>query len=386
MTPAAHIAAAIEILDLILAGENAEDSLTKWGRSNRFAGSGDRHAIRDVVFDALRQKNSLTKRSKKISGRSWIIALLKKREVNLDEYFGASRYSPSKIKKWELDLLPIKNESDLHDIPDWLWPKWKATLGRKANEVANTLKERANIFLRVNASKGTRKVAIQVLERDGITSKLHPTVSTALIVNKGTRNIKNSEAYNLGLVELQDASSQASVLSLSKDQNGPILDFCAGGGGKSLALSAYFSKPIFAYDVNFERMKDLNKRASRSGADIRIIKSNDLKNSHYGLVFCDVPCSGSGTWRRDPEGKWSLTLHGYERLLSLQEKILITAAQLVKANGKLVYATCSILKDENKAQIQKFLVNSKEWVFEQEKLFIPNELGDGFYFTVLTKK
>ena len=386
MTPAAHIAAAIEILDLILAGENAEDCLTKWGRSNRFAGSGDRHAIRDVVFDALRQKNSLTKRSKKISGRSWIIALLKKREVNLDEYFGASRYSPSKIKKWELDLLPIKNESDLHDIPDWLWPKWKETLGRKANEVADTLKERANIFLRVNASKGTRKVAIQVLERDGITSKLHPTVSTALIVNKGTRNIKNSEAYNLGLVELQDASSQASVLSLSKDQNGPILDFCAGGGGKSLALSAYFSKPIFAYDVNFERMKDLNKRASRSGADIRIIKSNDLKNSHYGLVFCDVPCSGSGTWRRDPEGKWSLTLHGYERLLSLQEKILITAAQLVKANGKLVYATCSILKDENKAQIQKFLVNSKEWVFEQEKLFIPNELGDGFYFTVLTKK
>ena len=385
MTPAAHIAAAIEILDLILAGENAENSLTKWGRSNRFAGSGDRHAIRDIVFDAIRQKNSLTKRSRKISGRSWIIALLKKREVNLDEYFGASRYSPPKIKKWELDLLPIKNESDLHDIPDWLWPKWKATLGIKANEVANTLKERANIFLRVNISKVTRKVAIQALEQDGITSKLHPTVSTALIVNKGTRNIKNSEAYNLGLVELQDASSQASVLSLSKDQNGPILDFCAGGGGKTLALNAYLNKPIFAYDVNFERMKDLNKRASRSGADIRIIKSNDLKNSHYGLVFCDAPCSGSGTWRRDPEGKWSLTLQGYKRLLSQQENLLMTASQLVKANGKLVYATCSILKDENKAQIQKFLVNSKDWVFEQEKLFIPNELGDGFYFSIIKK-
>ena len=385
MTPAAHIAAAIEILDLILAGENAENSLTKWGRSNRFAGSGDRHAIRDIVFDAIRQKNSLTKRSRKISGRSWIIALLKKREVNLDEYFGASRYSPPKIKKWELDLLPIKNESDLHDIPDWLWPKWKATLGIKANEVANTLKERANIFLRVNISKVTRKVAIQALERDGITSKLHPTVSTALIVNKGTRNIKNSEAYNLGLVELQDASSQASVLSLSKDQNGPILDFCAGGGGKTLALNAYLNKPIFAYDVNFERMKDLNKRASRSGADIRIIKSNDLKNSHYGLVFCDAPCSGSGTWRRDPEGKWSLTLQGYKRLLSQQENLLMTAAQLVKANGKLVYATCSLLEDENKAQIQKFLVNSKGWVFEQEKLFIPNELGDGFYFSIIKK-
>ena len=146
MTPGAHIAAAIEVLDQILAGKNAEVSLIKWGRSNRFAGSGDRYAIRDIVYDALRQKNSLTKRSKNISGRSWIIALLKKREVDLDEYFGATRYSPPKIKKWELELLPIENESDLYDIPDWLWPKWKASLGIKANQVADTLKERANIF------------------------------------------------------------------------------------------------------------------------------------------------------------------------------------------------------------------------------------------------
>ena len=132
-------------------------------------------------------------------------------------------------------------------------------------------------------------------------------------------------------------------------------------------------------------MKDLPKRASRSGADIRIIKSNDLKNSYYGLVFCDAPCSGSGTWRRDPEGKWSITLRDYQKLLSLQENILTTAAQLVQANGRLVYATCSVLKDENKTQIQKFLANSNEWVFEKEKLFMPNELGDGFYFATLKK-
>ena len=386
MTPGAHIAAAIEVLDQILAGKKAEASLIKWGRSNRFAGSADRNAIRDLVFDALRQKNSLTKRSKNISGRSWIIALLKKREVNLDEYFGATRYSPPKIKKWELELLPIENESDLYDIPDWLWPKWKASLGIKAIEVANTLKERANIFLRVNIIKGTRQDAIQALEKDGILSKFHPTVSTALIVNKGTRKIKNSEAYNIGLVELQDASSQASVLKLNIDQNGPILDFCAGGGGKSLALSAYLNKPIFAYDANFERMKDLPNRARRSGANIRVIKSNDLKKSHYGLVFCDVPCSGSGSWRRDPEGKWSLTLQDYERLLSLQKNILATASQLVKPNGNLVYATCSILKDENKAQIQKFIDKTNDWALKKEKFNIPSELGDGFYFSILKRK
>ena len=386
MTPGAHIAAAIEVLDQILAGKNAEVSLIKWGRSNRFAGSGDRYAIRDIVYDALRQKNSLTKRSKNISGRSWIIALLKKREVNLDEYFGTTRYSPPKIKKWELELLPIENESDLYDIPDWLWPKWKASLGIKAIEVADTLKERANIFLRVNIIKGTREDAIQALEKDGIISKFHPTVSTALIVNKGTRKIKNSEAYNIGLVELQDASSQASVLKLNIDQNGPILDFCAGGGGKSLALSAYLNKPIFAYDANFERMKDLPNRARRSGANIRVIKSNDLKKSHYGIVFCDAPCSGSGSWRRDPEGKWSLTLQDYERLLTLQENILATASQLVKPNGNLVYATCSILKDENEAQIQKFLKNTNDWELRREKFSIPSELGDGFYFCILKRK
>ncbi len=386
MTPGAHIAAAIEVLDQILAGQNAEVSLIKWGRSNRFAGSGDRYAIRDIVYDALRQKNSLTKRSKNISGRSWVIALLNKREVNLDEYFGATRYSPPKIKKWELELLPIESESDLYDIPDWLWPKWKQSLGIKAIEVANVLKERANIFLRVNIIKGTREDAIQALEKDGIISKFHPTVSTALIVNKGTRKIKNSEAYSTGLVELQDASSQASVLKLNIDQNGPILDFCAGGGGKSLALSAYLNKPIFAYDANFERMKDLPNRARRSGANIRVIKYNDLKKSYYGLVFCDAPCSGSGSWRRDPEGKWSLTLQDYERLLSLQENILATASQLVKPNGNLVYATCSILKDENKAQIQKFLENTNDWALKKEKFNIPSELGDGFYFSILKKK
>jgi 16S rRNA (cytosine967-C5)-methyltransferase len=133
-------------------------------------------------------------------------------------------------------------------------------------------------------------------------------------------------------------------------------------------------------------MKDLPKRARRSDADIRIIKSEDLKSSHYGLVFCDAPCSGSGTWRRDPEGKWSLKLKDYENLLSLQENILTIASKLVKSNGILLYATCSVLEDENQAQIKKFLLNSNEWLFQDEKLFIPNELGDGFYFSILKKK
>ncbi len=385
MTPSAHIAATIEILDLILSGQSAEVSINKWVRSNRFAGSNDRRAIRDLVFDALRQKNSLIKQSKFISGRAWVIALLHGQDVNLNLYFGTSEYGPPKLKDSELKLLPVEKESDIHDIQDWLWPIWKESLGKDAENVADTLKKRANIFLRVNTNKGKREQAIDALERDGIISERHPNVCTALKVTQGSKKIRNSQAYKTGLVEIQDASSQASVLSIKLNQKGPILDFCAGGGGKTLALNAYLKQPIYAHDANVQRMKDLPLRSTRSGSDIRIVKSENLKKSFYGLVFCDVPCSGSGAWRRDPEGKWSLTKKKYDKLLIMQENILVTAANLIKPGGTLVYATCSVLIDENGSQVRKFLKNYSDWTIEEENSLIPNSLGDGFYFSILKK-
>ena len=132
-------------------------------------------------------------------------------------------------------------------------------------------------------------------------------------------------------------------------------------------------------------MKDLPLRSKRSGSDIRIVKSENLKKSFYGLVFCDVPCSGSGAWRRDPEGKWSLTQKKYENLLLMQENILVTAANLIKPGGTLVYATCSVLIDENGSQVRKFLKNYSDWMIEEENSLIPNSLGDGFYISILKK-
>ena len=233
----------------------------------------------------MRQKNSLIKQSNSISGRAWVIALLQGQGVNLDQYFGTSEYGPPKLKVSEINLLPVKRESDLHDIQDWLWPIWKESLGKDAENVADTLKKRANIFLRVNTNKGKREQAIDALERDGIISERHPNVCTALKVTQGSKKIRNSQAYKTGLVEIQDASSQASVLSINLNQNGPILDFCAGGGGKALALNAYFKQPIYAHDANVQRMKDLPLRAERSGSDIRIVKSENLKKSFYGLLI-----------------------------------------------------------------------------------------------------
>ena len=151
------------------------------------------------------------------------------------------------------------------------------------------------------------------------------------------------------------------------NQKGPILDFCAGGGGKTLALNAYLKQPIYAHDANVQRMKDLPLRSTRSGSDIRIVKSENLKKSFYGLVFCDVPCSGSGAWRRDPEGKWSLTKKKYEKLLIMQENILVTAANLIKPGGILVYATCSVLIDENGSQVRKLsLIHISEPTRQEE--------------------
>ena len=150
-------------------------------------------------------------------------------------------------------------------------------------------------------------------------------------------------------------------------------------------MNAYFKQPIYAHDANVQRMKDLPLRSTRSGSDIRIVKSENLKKSFYGLIFCDVPCSGSGAWRRDPEGKWSLTQKKYENLLLMQENILVTAANLIKPGGYLVYATCSVLTDENGSQVRKFLKNFSEWTIEEENSLIPNSLGDGFYFSILKK-
>ncbi|REJ64397.1 MAG: RsmB/NOP family class I SAM-dependent RNA methyltransferase, partial [Proteobacteria bacterium] len=322
MTPAARVSAAIEILDAVLDGARAETALTRWGRANRYAGSKDRAAIRDHVFDALRQRDSALGRAGGArTGRSLMRGVLHAQGVDLDTIFTDARFAPVPLGAHERIFETVSTDWVNCDIPEWLWPQWCDSLGDQAVEIAQVLQQRAPVFLRVNLLKATVDQACAALTDAGYDVSPHSDVPTALCVSGRTAGLQMSEAYMDGLIELQDAHSQASVTLLDPELSGPILDYCAGGGGKSLALAAWLGEPVHAHDVNPRRMVDLPTRANRANAQIST-RAKDQFAHEYGVVFCDAPCSGSGSWRRDPEGKWALTQDQLDSLISTQRDIL----------------------------------------------------------------
>jgi 16S rRNA (cytosine967-C5)-methyltransferase len=250
--------------------------------------------------------------------------------------------------------------------------------------VAKKLCQRAPAFLRVNIRKTTIEKAQKILSGDGIQTVKHPSIITALRVTEGQNKIKNCMAYKDGFVEIQDASSQASVIDLPRDSNLKILDYCCGSGGKSLALDAWTEGKIFAYDISPDRSFNLKTRAERSNAQITKI-SKPIKEM-FDVIFCDVPCSGSGSWRRDPDGKWKLNAHSWQNLLNTQIEVLNEAKQLLKTDGILIYATCSVLLSENYKQLEKFCSLNPEFEIKKAHQFLPSDLGDGFFYGFLKKK
>jgi 16S rRNA (cytosine967-C5)-methyltransferase len=165
-----------------------------------------------------------------------------------------------------------------------------------------------------------------------------------------------------------------------------VLDFCAGGGGKTLALAARADLLLWAHDADLARLRDLPVRAERAGVDVELVDLQGVAQAApFDLVLLDVPCSGSGSWRRSPEGKWRLTPDALEHLLSTQDAILDQAAELVAENGALAYVTCSILRQENRARIDGFLDRHPDWRLLRDRQFLPGAPGDGFYLAVLER-
>ena len=383
MTPAARVQAAIEVIDDFLTGRSGEMALTAWARRSRYAGSGDRAAVRDHVFDALRHLRSYAACGGGMSGRPIMIAALRKQGVDPQGIFTGDRFAPETLSAKEQEPNEFTSEAELFDIPDWLWPIWCQDLADHAEQVADNLRQRAPVFLRVNIVRTTREAALRKLCDEGINTEVHPSVPTALKVIDGARKVAQSDSYKQGLVELQDASSQASVCALTSRIKGPVLDYCAGGGGKALALAAWLGKKVHAHDASASRMKDLPVRARRAQADIVLKTTDQVQQTKYGLVFCDVPCSGSGAWRRDPSGKWRLDAGQLDNVLRRQFDILSNAADLVAPDGVLLYATCSVLERENGQQIDLFLKQNSHWSLANSQQFLPDSNGDGFYFAIL---
>ena len=388
MTPAARLNAAIEVLDTIQAGTVAEKALTAWARGNRFAGSKDRAAIRDHVYEVLRAKRSLAHLGGGTTGRALILGLLRRENIAPEAVFGAGGYGPEALSDAELQAgLDPQTMTDAVacDIPDWLWPMWQASLGGQAAACAKVQQSRAPVCLRVNKRRSDRAGAIARLAEDGIVAVPHPDVKTALEVVENERRVHQSAAYIEGLVELQDAASQAAMLTLNIAPGATVLDYCAGGGGKALALADLYDAQVTAHDINAGRMADIPVRAARAGVDVATADRQGLDAmAPFDVVLCDAPCSGSGTWRRTPDAKWRLTAEKLLGYNDLQLDVLASGAGRVAPGGRLVYATCSVLDCENDAVVAAFCGMHPGWHVTKRLRLTPSPHNDGFFIVVLS--
>ncbi len=384
MTPAARVAAAIEILDTISNGSAAEQALTRWARASRYAGSKDRAAVRDHVFDVLRRRQTAEHLGGGTTGRALMVGLLRAQQCDPAAFFTGIGHAPQPLSENEMAAGNSLGDLDqIWDFPDELVPELVRSLGDGALSTARALQDRAPITVRVSRGKATRDVVKERLSAEGISSVDNPLCDTALTLTEGARKLRNSACYIEGLVELQDAASQAVVEALPLAAN--CLDYCAGGGGKALALAAQPGRTVFAHDAEPGRMRDLQTRAARAGCTINELGELDLtSNGPFDLVLCDVPCSGSGAWRRSPDAKWRLSSERLADLTSTQDEILDTVTGLIAPGGTLAYATCSIFRAENEDRVAAFLSRHPNWTCIYERRFDVTEHGDGFYTAHLT--
>jgi len=389
MTPAARLQAAIEILDEVIAsarddGPPADSIVTRYFKTRRYAGSKDRRAVRELVFRAIR---AVAERPE--TGRAAVLALARS-DPSLVELFGEPR-GP------EL-LIDGESTAEPGVVPAWLSSELSSLVGP---DEWPALLERAALDLRVNIARTNRE---KILPRfDGA----QPTpLSPWGIRLPADSRVDDHPAFAEGLVEVQDEGSQLIALACTPLERGNVLDLCAGAGGKSLALaSAAPDAQILATDSNRSRLSKLQPRADRAGATIGVRLLNppheleelsDVRGQ-ADLVLVDAPCSGSGTWRRNPEGRWRLTPERLDRVVTLQSRLLDMAAELVRPGGRIVYAVCSLLSREGAGQIEHFLSRRSSWIAEETpfaagrldgvgKLLTPRHDGtDGFFVARLVR-
>jgi len=373
MTPAARLQAAIEILDEVVLsarddGPPADTIVTRYFKHRRYAGSSDRRAVRELVFRAIRRCAERPE-----SGRSAILGLVED-EAELAELFGQPRGPEPRLDG--------EQAANAGYMPEWLIPELSLVAGE--NEWPALL-ERAPLDLRVNVARANREELLG--EFSG--AEATPLSPWGIRLPADSR-IDDHPAFRAGLVEVQDEGSQLIALACEPHANDRILDLCAGAGGKALALAAAApTAHILATDSNRARLSKLPPRAERAGARIEtrlLSPPNELQEladwrASADVVLVDAPCSGSGTWRRNPEGRWRLTPERLDRLVAAQRRLLDIAAELVKPGGRLVYAVCSILSREGARQIADFQTRHSSWISEETSMAAGRSDGSGRLLT-----
>ena len=389
LTPGAQVAAAIDVLAAIDTGERpADDVAADYFRRRRYIGAKDRANIAGHVYAVLRHRASLDwwirKHPVEIGPRSRVLAALVLIEGWRPEAIAAGcdgdRFRPAPLIQTEERLVrglatrtlrhPEMPRAAAHDLPEWLEPYFEQVFGKRLEREMAALNASAPTDLRVNLLKADRAAARRALAAEGVSAEPTPWSSIGLRLF-GRVRLGSLAAFKEGLVEVQDEGSQIAALLADARPGMRVVDFCAGAGGKTLALAAGMANrgKLVACDVSARRLERAVRRLRRAGvnnAERRALTSERDKwvKRHAGgfdRVFVDVPCLGTGTWRRNPDAKWRATPQDLAELVIRQQQILSSAARLVRPGGRLVYATCSLLHEEDEAQAEAFLAAEPEF-------------------------
>ncbi len=382
MQPGARLQAAIEVLTEILErGRAASVALADWGKAHRFAGSGDRAWIGNLVFDSLRRKQSLSYVMRSETARAIALAALRN-EWNMSaqdiaalcsgEGFCPARLTPSEESGLATSDLSGAPPWIQGDYPEWLHPSFSEVFGDRAVAEGQALAARAPVDLRVNTLKATREKILKAFARHDAAASPYSPVGVRLPPREGGARIPNVEAdpaHGRGLFEVQDEGSQIAALLAGAGPRMQVADICAGAGGKTLAMAAQMQNTgqIYAYDSDAVRFRPIFERMKRAGArNVQTLPPGeetalDALEGRMDLVLINSPCTGTGVWRRRPDAKWRLTSTQLAERTATQRALLVRAARLLKPQGTLAYITCSVLPDENDKQIKAFLEHNSSF-------------------------
>jgi 16S rRNA (cytosine967-C5)-methyltransferase len=379
MNPSARLQAAIDLLDKIIVaardqGGSADTIVARWFAERRYAGSKDRRAIRELVYDAIRMLGE-----RPASGRAAMLALAVRRP-ELADLFDGSSYGPAPIESGE----PV---AEAGVLPAWLAAAFEAS-GLGGDEQAALL-ERAPLDVRVNRLRADP--AMVAAEIPGAVPL--PCAPDGIRLPSDTQ-VDRLPAFRDGQLEVQDAGSQAVALAAGAEPGQRVIDLCAGAGGKTLALAAAMRNhgTILACDIDRARLSRLAPRAARAGvtiAETRLLdpgREAELLADQTGsadVVLVDAPCSGTGTWRRNPEARWRLTSDRLARYVATQAALLDLGAALVRPGGALVHIVCSVLDAEGAGQAQAFLDRHSGWQPAPLSLGMGVQRGPGVRLTPL---
>src|SRR5712675_161190 len=382
MTPAARLSAAIELIDTIDAQRiPAAKALKEWGTAHRYAGSGDRAAISGLIWDVLRRRASSAWIMNDDTPRARVLGMLKvERKLDADAIAAlcdGGRFAPEPLTDGERSALTSRSLTGAPapiagDYPEWLDGYLAQVFGDDRVAEATAMASRAPLDLRVNTLKAKREKILSSLAHLG--AQPTPWSPTGLPIDLGAhaRNpgIHAEQDFIKGAIEVQDEGSQLAALLSAAKPGEQVIDLCAGAGGKTLALAAMMQGKgrLIATDHDKRQLAPIHERLSRAGvhnADVRSPKGPadplaDIKAS-ADLVLIDAPCTGTGTWRRNPDAKWRIRPGALEIRLKDQVEVLDRAAALVKPGGRIAYITCSVLAPENGEQVRDFIAHHPEF-------------------------